>query len=86
MWFLVNLPGNKLNIAVKSDRNSIAAECLNKVSKINQGNYYHKSRQKDSNNTKVTEVQKMLVSICGISIFCLVVITKLISYKKKTQN
>lgn len=33
MWFLVNLPGNKLKIAVKSDRNSIAAECLNKVSK-----------------------------------------------------
>ncbi|CAO1379271.1 unnamed protein product [Diamesa hyperborea] len=31
MWFLVNLPGNKLKIAVKSDRNSIAAECLNKV-------------------------------------------------------
>lgn len=34
MWFLVNLPGNKLKIAVKSDRNSIAAECLNKVSII----------------------------------------------------
>lgn len=38
MWFLVNLPGNKLKIAVKSDRNSIAAECLNKVSK---NNYRH---------------------------------------------
>lgn len=79
MWFLVNLPGNKLNVAVKSDRNSIAAECLNKVSKINFGNYYLISRHKDSNITKVTEVQKMLVSICGISICCLVMITKLIS-------
>ena len=32
MWYLVNLPGNKLNIAVKTEKNSIAADCLNKVS------------------------------------------------------
>lgn len=32
MWYLVNLPGNKLNIAVKPEKNSIAADCLNKVS------------------------------------------------------
>lgn len=32
MWYLVNLPGNKLKIAVKTERNSIAADCLNKVS------------------------------------------------------
>lgn len=32
MWYLVNLPGNKLNVAVKTDKNSIAADCLNKVS------------------------------------------------------
>lgn len=31
-WYLVNLPGNKLNIAVKTEKNSIAADCLNKVS------------------------------------------------------
>ncbi|CRK97313.1 CLUMA_CG010707, isoform A [Clunio marinus] len=31
MWYLVNLPGNKLNIAVKTEKNSIAADCLNKV-------------------------------------------------------
>lgn len=34
MWYLVNLPGNKLNIAVKTEKNSIAADCLNKVSLI----------------------------------------------------
>lgn len=35
MWYLVvvNLPGNKLNIAVKTEKNSIAADCLNKVSR-----------------------------------------------------
>lgn len=32
MWYLVNLPGNKLNVAVKTEKNSIAADCLNKVS------------------------------------------------------
>jgi len=32
MWYLVNLPGNKLNVAVRSEKNSIAADCLNKVS------------------------------------------------------
>lgn len=32
MWCLVNLPGNKLNVAVKTEKNSIAADCLNKVS------------------------------------------------------
>lgn len=31
MWYLVNLPGNKLNVAVKTEKNSIAADCLNKV-------------------------------------------------------
>lgn len=37
MWYLVNLPGNKLNVAVKTEKNSIAADCLNKVSK----NHHH---------------------------------------------
>lgn len=32
MWYLVNLPGNNLNVAVKTEKNSIAADCLNKVS------------------------------------------------------
>ena len=32
MWYLVNLPGNKLNVAVKTEKHSIAADCLNKVS------------------------------------------------------
>lgn len=33
MWYLVNLPGNKLtSVAVKTEKNSIAADCLNKVS------------------------------------------------------
>jgi len=31
MWYLVNLPGNRPNIAVKTEKNSIAADCLNKV-------------------------------------------------------
>lgn len=35
MWYLVNLPGNKLNIAVRTEKNSIAADCLNKVSCYN---------------------------------------------------
>ena len=32
MWYLVNV-GNKINVAVKTEKNSIAADCLNKVSK-----------------------------------------------------
>jgi hypothetical protein len=36
MWYLVNLPGNKLNVAVRTEKNSIAADCLNKVSVVQE--------------------------------------------------